>query len=755
MNRGHSSAWDQDWRTAAQHYRSALEEIPGDTQAASNLGLAYMRLGDLERALECYRQAAELSPQDPMPMENIARIFEQRQQAPPAVRAYLRSAELYLKSRNAEKAIQNWKKALHLQPGHLAARTRLALVYERMGRKDEAAQHYLTAAGVLQRSGQADKAVQVVEHALKLSPQSEAARSALNRLHNGQDLPGIQTAATAPLNQVIEPPAPDHAEDLLDPVEEARQRALAALAEMLFDQPEENPGRQITRPDLVSLARGVATGSLSQAEHGRILAHVGAAVEAQTRGDAELAAAELERAMDLGLDHPAVHFDAGLLLYKKTSQRALRYLQFSMRHPDYDLASHLMMARILSGEGKHRETAMHCLEALRLADLLTVPPEQADELYQAYEPVLESHNSQPDDARLRKLSETIYSQLMRRDWRRYLGVARLQLEAQTERSQPAPLAEILLQTNSSQVVEGLSEIRDLIARGKFGTALEEAYEAIQAAPTYLPLHIQICEALLHIGRVQDAVNKFILVADLYTLRGETKQAVLLLKRVLSIAPMDIRARNKLIELLVSQGQVVDAIQQYMELAGAQYQQGELKQARQSYQAALNMAQQNQTDAPFLVEILHRLADIDLQRVDLRQAIHQYERIRMIDPENMKARQSIVELNFRLGQRTLALGEADQFTALLERFGSRERAIEFMLALVREYPREIELGRRLARLYAHNGQLQQAVEHLDHLADTLVSSGRPIEAAAAIKEILALEPENAEEYRQALEKLQQG
>lgn len=86
-----------------------------------------------------------------------------------------------------------------------------------------------------------------------------------------------------------------------------------------------------------------------------------------------------------------------------------------------------------------------------------------------------------------------------------------------------PLAEMMLETRSGHVVELLAQIRSLAKQNKLFSAMEEAYHALQYAPTYLPLHIQIAELQLQSGYAQAAIDKFMLVADLYTLRGNCGQ----------------------------------------------------------------------------------------------------------------------------------------------------------------------------------------------------------------------------------------
>jgi tetratricopeptide (TPR) repeat protein len=763
MNHGHTAAWDLSWERAAQFYRSALEEFPNHPMALNSLALAMYEMKDYKQALVYYQRSAQAAPEDALAFEKIARIYEGLGKTAHAVQACLKTAELHLKARNVEKALENWLRAIHLQPENIMARTRLAMVYERMGRKNEAASEYLATASLMQQTGDLVKAMQVVEYTMQLQPDHEDARRAMQRLRNNQPLPkpgrprlaGLPPAALESSDHQLSAPQETEVVEQMDPVAEARRQALSEMASLLFEQAEEAlPLTNNTRKGLAALTRG-SGGSLGTADRTRITLHLGQAIESQSRGEDNQAAAELERAMDIGLSHPAAFFNAGMLIARRNGPRALRYLQQSVHHPDYALASYLVMAQIHDQEGDPSEALSAYLQALRLADATTVSPDVADELMQLYEPIIEEQAHSEDEEAVKIIGKTVASQLLRPDWRSFLVTARQQLPAQLEGGPPLPLAEMLLESNSGQVVEALARVRQMVNQKKYRSAMEEAFNTLQVAPTYLPVHTQIGDILIRYGRIQEAVAKFMLVAELYRLRGEAGQAIRLLDRVVQMAPMELKVRTKLIDLLVAQGHLEEALQQYMDLAMVYYHLAELNLARQTYAMALRLAQQVKTERSWSIEILYKLADIDLQRLDLRQAVRVFEQIRTMEPEDTRARRSIIDLNFRLGQEQAALSEVDGFTALMEHSGKREAAIDFLSELTEDRKESLELNKRLADLYVRGGQVLQAVERLDMIADSLLTAGNRDGAAAMLKAIVALKPVNVNDYRIALEKLQRG
>ncbi|KPL85668.1 tetratricopeptide repeat protein [Levilinea saccharolytica] len=761
MNLGHSAAWDQNWEQAAGFYRQALEEFPEHPMALTSLALALFEEQLFDESLKLYLQASQIIPEDPIPVEKIARICERQGRLNDAVQACLKAAELHLKGRNVEKAVENWVRAISLQPEHQMARTRLAMVYERIGRKADAVTEYLATASLMQSAGEVGKALQVVEYALQIQPDSADAKQALVMLKANQRLPkpprprgGTGPVRMAEVRQLSVPE--DSGKPQVDPLTEARQDALVDLAGLLFEQAEEADAAELQpRRGINALSRGTGGLSLGQNERMRILMHLGQAIESQTQGDDNQAAEELERATDIGMSHPAAYFDLGLLRLERQGQRAMRYLQKAVRSPKFALASYLLMAQAYEKELDWSQAAQCYLQALRLADIQTVPEAQAEELRQLYEPIIDELGRESDTAALQKLCETVRQQLLRSDYRQYLQNARQQLVAQNGDSLPLPLAEMLLQTNSSQIVDSLSEVRRLTQQKLYRSAMEEAFRAIEVAPTYLPLHTQIGDILLREGLVEQAVQKFLLVAEVYNYRGEVPQAVGLLQRVIQMAPMDMSVRNRLIDLLVAQGRIDDAIHQYMDLASLYYHLTELDMARQTYATALRVAQQHSVDRSLSVQLLYRIADIDLQHLDMRQAVRVFEQIRTLEPEDEKARVQLVNMNFRLGQEANALSEVDGFVALLEHTGKRKQSIDFVKAVINEHPNRPELIKRLADLYARNGQTAEAIAELDGLADLLLTAGNVQGAAAMLKTIINLRPPNAADYEAALRKLQSG
>jgi tetratricopeptide (TPR) repeat protein len=754
MNLGQSAAWEQQWDHAAAFYRQALEEMPDNPTALSSLGLALYEMQDFDSALHVYQRAAVVNPSDPISFEKVARILERKGKTAEAVTAYMQAADLQLRARDIDKALDSWTRVLGIQE-NLIARTRLALVYERLGRKADAVMEYIAAASILQQSGDLAKAMKMAEYALQVMPESLDAQQSLTLLRTNQRLAKPQRPRndTGPIetrdNRQLASPATEEAGQL-DPIGEARLKAMSHLAAQLFDQAEETPpSGQVSKRGITSLTRGTGGLSPQNTDHTRIMLHVGQAIDSLSQGYEAQAIEELDRALEIGLKSPAAYFMLGLLNVSRDAPKALRHLQRSVKHPDFVLASYLLMGKVHEDDENLMEAMMMFIQALAMCDIETVLENQAEDLRQVYEPFIEALSREVDPKILKNNCDSIANQLIRPGWRQYLILARQQLPPQPPDSPPLPLAEILLETRNSQILERMARIRTLAGMNKLTSAMEEAFSILEVAPSYLPLQIQIGDLLLKEGRLQDAIDKFLLVADLYNLRGEAAQAIRLYRRIIQIAPMDLTVRSKMIELLVAQGRSEDAVKEYLSLGELYYSLAELDLARQSYMTALKVAQQGHLSTAICIQVLYKITDIDSQRLDLRSAVRGFEQIRTLDPEESNARASLVDLNLRMGQETAALGEIDGYIATMEKKGKRKEITNFLLEILTERPEKLEIRKRLADQYQRANQLQQAVEQYEIIANTLIKSGNRAAALTFLQTIIAMRPANVAEYEKIM------
>lgn len=762
MSKGHSAAWDLEWEKAAAFYRQALDEFSDDTTSLSYLASALFELGRYDEALQYYQKVAQANPEDPLPVEKIAQILENQGSLEAAAEVTLRAAELHYVHKDVEKAVENWTRSISLNPENIRSRTRLALTYERTNRKPQAVTQYLAIASLMQHAGNKDRAVELVNHALKLAPDSNEAKQALGLLRASQLLPRpsprtVRTS-TGPVRVAphdgppqIEASWHGEGEKPIDPIKAAGQQALSSLAELMFEQTdeEETDGRR----SLSSIAMGTGPLSAARIERRQIVLHLSQAVDYQARNKMPEAADQLENAVKAGLNHPAAYFDLGMLRFGLDKyEDAARQLQHAVGHPEYSLAARLLLGQVFHKIGRSKEAATHLLEALKLADAAVIEKEYAPSLRQAYEPIIEAFSHDTTNQSHDKLCTAIENLLIRPDWREQLLRARRQLPAPQPGVPPAPLAELLTQAQSSQVLEIMTNIHQLARNGMYRLAMEEGYRALYFAPTFLPLHTLMGDILLQEEHIPEAISKFSVVARAYSVRGESHRAIDILRKVTRLSPLDLTTRRRLIEQLTAAGQIEATIQEYLDLGDVYYRLAELDKARDTYERALKVAQQSNL-INWTAEILHHTADIDLQRLDWRRALRQYKQIQSINPEDLKAVIQIVDLNFRLGQETEALAALGDFVDFMNRRRKQQEVVKMLEDLLQIDPDRMAIQRTLAGQYQQVGRTQDAITQWDELGNRLLEIGDVDGALQAIRAIIQLNPPNVGDYQQLLRELE--
>ncbi|HKZ55015.1 MAG TPA: tetratricopeptide repeat protein [Anaerolineales bacterium] len=761
---GHSAAWDSKWDRAIEFYRKALAEFPEDGSALSSLGLALLETGRVEEALSVYQRAVKASPDDPIPAEKCAEIYERLGDTKQAISQRELSADLHVRQRNADKAIENWSHSARLAPENLAVRSRLALTFERLGRKREAAHEYLAAASILQQTRKMDRAIEAAQMALRLAPTDPEATSALRTLRQGRPLPppSLPRSRTGPLrmaevSQFLKadtvPVSQEDEGDHDDPEISAQRQALSILASMLFD--EQDDEHDDSKPDTSLVSRGRSGRLRESAGRSSRFRDLGQAIDLQTRGNKRQAAKEFKKAIDSGLDHPAAHYNLAMLLKELHDEaNAGKHFMAALGHPELSLGANLALGRLFRTRDDLTEAARYLLQALRLADSLSVGENQSTQLNQLYDTILATQTG-GDNAALSKIVENTLSFLSGPKWLHRVKTARQQLASQSVGPSVVPIAEMLAVGGTDQVVQALERIDEWVTQGQLGAAMEEAMIALDFAPNYLGIHLRMADILIQIGRRDAGLDKLTSIAETHRVRGESVQASKIYNRILRISPIDIRARTKLIELLAQQDRTEEALKQFLELADLYRQMAELDKARKALSDAMELAQIGTIDRTWVVRILHQIGDIDVSRLDFRRAQRVYQQICNLDPNDTMARRNVIDFSLRLGAEEQAGKDLDSYLQHLVQAGRGAEALSFLEELTRENPGKSVLHARLAEAYKAIGRKTDAIEQYDVLGEIQLDAGQLQEAIRTIRAIIDLKPSDLDGYRELLRNLEAG
>jgi tetratricopeptide (TPR) repeat protein len=220
-----------------------------------------------------------------------------------------------------------------------------------------------------------------------------------------------------------------------------------------------------------------------------------------------------------------------------------------------------------------------------------------------------------------------------------------------------------------------------------------------------------------------------------------------------MAPMDVKVRSQLIDMLISYGQIDRALEQYLQLADTYYQLADPDKARDVYQDALKLAPRGSPKRNWPVQVLHKLGDIHVQRIDWRRALPVYEQIKSISPGDERARVALVDLYFKTNQAQRAIKEVDELLAGYKSSGKTDKIIPILDDQVRAHPTDMALRARLAQAYIEGRQIAEGIQQLDALGDLQINAGQKREAVATIRAIIALNPLNVADYRQLLAQIE--
>ncbi|MEM7116371.1 MAG: tetratricopeptide repeat protein [Chloroflexota bacterium] len=338
-----------EWSEGLAAFRAALRAVPTSARAYAGLGESCIGLKQLDRALDCYKSAVRLSKGDIVYLQKVADIQERMGQLSEAGRTYMAAGELAFRRNLHEQAISNWERAVRIEPHLLSGHRRLAMTFQRQGNTTASVREYLAIARILQARGEDQKALQMCRAALRLDPKSENVRTAVDLIIHGEKAFPTPEAPPEP-----EPPPEEPADTMASalrqmatvfetetanwrakqtqteqssPIAQAQQLAQQQLAEEIFREEEEDGESEISKLERDAL--------------------LGQGIDFQTRGLVEQAIGCYEKAVDAGLQLPAVHFTLGYLyLQEQQNEPARRELALAAQSRHYETASQWLLRKL-------------------------------------------------------------------------------------------------------------------------------------------------------------------------------------------------------------------------------------------------------------------------------------------------------------------------------------------------------------------------------------------------------------------------
>jgi len=737
MSRGHDAAWDQDWDVAIQAYSQAIQEMPEDPDAHVHLGLSLLKASRLNDALKVYNRAHQLAPDDPTPLEKSADILERMGRLKEAAQQYVNVSEVYLGMRDLDKAIGNWERATQLTPGLVAIHAKLAQAYERIGDKKRSIREYLTLAFNFQRLNETEKAIKSVERALRLDRRNPQALNTLRALRSG--------------GEVALPVFDDEKEDEDVPSE-------IAEFTISFDANDERvavgdadpigPVGESMGMALVNLAAHVVESGALDAAGGDALQ----AMEFQRQELIEQAIAAYMRA-EPKLRHPALKLNLGALyLLNNQPEEAVKHLGDAVVDPKLSPGALHGLGSAYFEMGKQKQASRYLIQSLQAVDMnLAVDQQETSELTEIYDRILGALDGRSDEA-LSPVNKRFLDLMSGKDWKQRIAQTRRHLEEVMRDEGDQGMMDFIATGGSDRLAATVSRIDTFIRQGLLTLAMDEAHTAVETSPYYLPVHVRMAEIMMREGRLRQAINKYSSVARSYMARDENDRAASILVEVLEMAPLDIVVRTSLINLLESEDRMDEMLDQYIDLAKTYNQLGNFETSRETYQQAERLAKRIEASPEKIVKIKHSLAEMEQMRLETKRALQTYEQIVEINPTDIKALRMLVDLHYSMGNGTNGIKYLDRLLGLYAKQKQITKIVQILEELVRGYPDDTGLRRRLADIYERLKRKNDAIDQLDALGELQLDAGMQQEARKTIEHIITLGPDHVDDYKRLLSQL---
>ncbi len=750
MKRAASLAMERKWSKAIEEYDKALAEFPQDVAALTGIGLAFVETKQLEKALNVYKEAANLNAENPDVIQRVGFVYERLGQLNEAARAYVLAGEAAVRMRGVAQAIELWRKACVLAPQNLEAHRNLVRAYQAQEENSKAAWHYLIMARVLARRARFDEATDCAAEAVRLDPRNVEAEGVLEALQRGLPLPDGPTAR-------LQPDA--EGKRSLDSFVVFEDIEIAGSA-MIEEGERVSPANLVLRHVLAQMAEALFSDNLDPSKM-QVFMLLGQAADYHARGLSEQAQESYEAAIKMGGDSAAVQFCLGALCQdQRDFARAISHFNRALADSELSLGVNFAIGQCYLERGQASEGLRYLLEALKSLDTQTVRPSQVDDLNSAYDQLVRDYTaSRPKSGgngapTAETFAHSVIDFLSSKGWNERLIEARDQLDSMSQEG-VMTLGELLVEPEAHRAMVAMANVHEYIQSNMLFTAIEECLTAIRESPYYLPLHLSLAELLVIEDRAEDAAIKYAIVAQTYRARDDLYRAIDAYRKALSIAPMDVALREQLIALLIDARQFDQAIEQHIAMADAYYQLAQVDQSIEQYNQALRYAGQADPARNWEANILHRIGDIYIQRVDWRQAVRIYQRIKRADPDDEKARMLLADLSIKLGQPAQALKEVEEMVELYLGAGQSARLVSAIKSLSEMHPEEIGLRMRFAKIYLDMRNKQDAIAELDAVGEIQLKQGKTEDAVRTIQAIIRLGPERVEQYKRLLADLKRG
>lgn len=177
-------------QNAITEYEKVVREDPKDLTVLNTIGDLYARIGDNDhavhyfkkvgdqyaqsgftvKAIAIYKKLSKLAPNNAEHITKLAELYTQQGLFTDARAQYMLMADAHLRAGETNQAARIFQKILELDPENATMQAKLADLYMKLGKKDEALKIYSSAAEALYAKGSVDAAAEALNKVITLDP---------------------------------------------------------------------------------------------------------------------------------------------------------------------------------------------------------------------------------------------------------------------------------------------------------------------------------------------------------------------------------------------------------------------------------------------------------------------------------------------------------------------------------------------------------------------------------------------------------
>jgi tetratricopeptide (TPR) repeat protein len=301
-----------------------------------------------------------------------------------------------------------------------------------------------------------------------------------------------------------------------------------------------------------------------------------------------------------------------------------------------------------------------------------------------------------------------------------------------------------------------------VLQGKLPAAIDEYRKVVDADPSDLTTINTLGDLYVRAGKIQDAIRNFSRIADSYREGGFTLKAIAMLKKISKLDPTNVDTAMKLANLYSQQGLLVEARQQYLQVADAFARSGQSHKALEAYQKIADLDPANTSVRMKLGDIYSREGLVEqahdafvaagnefLRKGETEQALTAHLKAITANPDSRQALTSLSSIYTQQNRPEQAInllceaferspGDVELLTIL----GRTYLSANYMDDAERTFLSLVQLDRtryhyilEVARKFLQLEQFDRAAEAMDGCLDVLVSKREEDKAIDFFSKIL--------------------